>query len=115
MDLGDFGRNFKRGAGSSSSPQGSPFKKQVVDPGAVQVEIKCDRYAVSARWQFGADRLKNDLLRVRVNSKMVERVDVERCQQILHERGEELCPVSNETYLPESRIPERGVQSMRGK
>ena len=66
MDLGDFGRNFKRGAGSSSSPQGSLFKKQVADPGAVQVEIKCDRYAVSARWQFGAERLKTDLLRVRV-------------------------------------------------
>ena len=38
----------------------------MVDPGTVQVEIKCDRYAVSARWQFGADKLKNDLLKVRV-------------------------------------------------
>ena len=66
MDLGDFGRTRKRNAGSSSSPQWSPQKKQVVDPGRVQVEIKCDRYAVAARWQFGADKLKHDLLRVRV-------------------------------------------------
>ena len=66
MDIGGFRRNFKHSAGSSSSPQGSPFKKQVVDPGTVQVEIKCDRYAVAARWQFGAEKLKHDLLKVRV-------------------------------------------------
>ena len=41
-------------------------KKPVVDPGRVQVEIIYDRYAVGARWQFGANKLRDDLLRIRV-------------------------------------------------
>ena len=42
------------------------MKKHVPDPRRVQVEIKCDRYAVGARWQFGAERLKGDLVGAKV-------------------------------------------------
>ena len=67
MDLREFGCTHKRGAGSSSSPHGSPFKKHVPDPGRTQVKIKGDRYAVAAKWQFGAEKLKGDLMNVRVS------------------------------------------------
>ena len=59
--LGDFGRK-RSGGGSSSSPGGSPYKKPATDPGRVQVEIKCDQFCVGAKWHFGAERLKSDLV-----------------------------------------------------
>ena len=68
MDLGDFGLTGgrKRNAGSSSSPQCSPQKRQVVDPGRVQVEIVCDKHTVGAKWIYRASKLRDDLQRVRV-------------------------------------------------
>ena len=74
MDLGDFGRDGGRKRKNTTlnttsplpSPLPSPQKRQVVDPGTVQVEIVCDRFAVGAKWQFGANRLRDDLQRVRV-------------------------------------------------
>ena len=53
-------------AHSSSSPQCSPRKRKVVDPGRVQVEIVCGRYAVGVKCVFGANKLRDDLLIVRV-------------------------------------------------
>ena len=55
--LDNFGR--KR-----SSPYGSPIanKRPVKDPGAVQVEFKCCRSSVEAKWPFGAEKMKADLL-----------------------------------------------------
>jgi hypothetical protein len=44
----------------------------VVDPGAVQVEIVCDRFAVGAKSIYGANKLRGDLQRVRVNSGVVK-------------------------------------------
>ena len=66
MDLGDFGQDSGRNRDNTTSPQCSPQKKQVVDPGRVQVEIVCERYGVGAKWQFGANKLRDDLNRVRV-------------------------------------------------
>ena len=93
MDLGDFGRKRSAG-GSSSSPGGkqggSPYKKQVPDPGRVQVEIKCDRFCVGARWQFGAERLKADLVGAKVAGYSTGLVwNVPRGQWINAERNSE--------------------------
>ena len=69
MDFGDTRRKRSAG-GSSDSPGGkqggSPYKKQVPVPGHMQVEIKCDRFCVGARWQFGAERLKANFVSAKV-------------------------------------------------
>ena len=63
-DLRNLGRK-RGGSGSGSSLLGSPTKKTVTDPGRVQVELKCCRYSVEAK-QYGAERMKADLLRATV-------------------------------------------------
>ena len=63
--LGNFGRK-RSGSGSCSWPLGSPNKKLVTDPGRVRVELKCCRHSVEAKRQFGADRMKANLLRATV-------------------------------------------------
>ena len=72
MDLGDFGQDGGRKRKTSMFVDAyklrlsSSEKKQVVDPGRVQVEIVCERYGVGVKYQFGANKLKEDLNRVRV-------------------------------------------------
>ena len=68
MNLGDFGQDGgrKRFVDKTIKQLSSPNKKQVVDPGRVQVEIVCERYGVGAKCQFGANKLRDDLNRVRV-------------------------------------------------
>ena len=53
---------------SRSSP--SPKKRKIdnpVDPGIVDVELKCDRWSVEAKWLFGASLMKGDLLAAKVD------------------------------------------------
>ena len=52
MDLRDFGQTGGRKRKAGSSPQCAPQKRQVVDPGKVQVEVVCDRYTVGAKWVY---------------------------------------------------------------
>ena len=71
MDLGTFGedggRERKRVAADRPQRwQNSPDKRQVTDPGRVPVKIVCEKFGVGARWQFGANRLRDDLSGVRV-------------------------------------------------
>ena len=73
----------------------------MVDPGRVQVEIVCDRYAVGAKWLFGANKLRDDLLIVSVpgwsnglNWNVAAKV-------YMHERRQER---QTETDVPQSRV-----------
>ena len=96
MDLGDFGRTGGRKRKDTSSPQCSPQKRQVVDPGRVQVEIVCDRYAVGAKWVFRANKLRDDLLIVRVlgwSNRLNWNVAAKMCMNAdRHNRRKLMCP-----------------------
>ena len=71
MDLGTFGedggrRERKKRVAPDKPQQTSPEKRQVPDPGAVPVEIVCEKFGVGVRFQFGANRVRHDLLQTRV-------------------------------------------------
>ena len=61
--LGSFGRSPDRSAPKKRKID----NRTVVDPGIVEVELKCDRWSVEAKWPFGADKMKADLLAAKVD------------------------------------------------
>ena len=56
-------QDFGQSPGTST-----PKKRKIdnpVDPGIVDVELKCDRWSVEAKWPFGTNLMKADLLAVK--------------------------------------------------
>ena len=73
MDLCGFGEDRGREGRKRVAPDKpqhwqthTPEKKPVPDPGSVQVEVVCQRHAVGVRFQFGANRLRHDVMQVKV-------------------------------------------------
>jgi hypothetical protein len=89
MDLGTFGedggrRERKKRVAPDKPQQTSPEKRQVPDPGAVPVEIVCEKFGVGVRFQFRSES-REARLAANESNWLEQRLGLERRGEDVHE------------------------------